>query len=137
LEAETVEVGQRRVRHRKAYLSRYLTLREAATLLGMGGSRHDARRLARQIARRERRAETAIIQRDPGKRNAPGLVTVALLRHHFPELFDARAEAIGLVREELAGLREQQAESKARDKALAARIRAQDGVIEQLRTQRR
>lgn len=134
---QVVEVGQRRTRARKAYLTRELTLRELAALLGMGDTRRAARRLSRQLTRRERRAEVTIIQRDPHKTNSPGTVTIATLRHHCPDLLDARPEALDVVREQLAEMREAIAESRARDKALAARIRAQDAEIQRLRTQQR
>lgn len=117
---------------RGLFLSRYMTLKEAATLLGMGSSRHTARRLGRIIRRQERRLKVTVLHRDKSKKNSPALVTLATLRHHLPELFDSRSETLELVRENLRVLTDNVAELRLRDKALAARIRQNTQAINQL-----
>lgn len=117
---------------RHAHLTRYLTLREAAELVGMGVKRSSARKLGRLLRRKERRSRTEILIRLGDAPNAPVVTTVPLLRQHCPELFDTREEALEIVREYVDDLRDAVAELKLRDKALAARIRENTNAIREL-----
>lgn len=99
----------------------YLTLRRAAhELFGWPDTRNSSLKLRRLIKRREKSTGKTILLRDAG---GPFYVTVAVLKDHMPELFSRRDTAVALVKKKLEDMREDIAECKMRDKALARRIR--------------
>jgi hypothetical protein len=109
-------------------LAPYLTLRELLKLLGRPTGRVERQRLGRRLRSREAALGVTFLQRLGPGRNSPLVVTLPLLRMHCPELFDRRSEAEELMREEMARLREQIRELRARDMALAARLRKLAGT---------
>ena len=114
---------------RRAHLTRYLTLREAAELVGMGAGRTSARKLGRLLRKKERRTSAEILFRLGDSPNSPVVTTIPVLRQHCPELFDTREEALEIVREYVEKLKESVAELRQVDRSLAARIRANTEAI--------
>lgn len=117
---------------RRPHITRYLTLREAAELVGMGSSRRSARRLLRLLRRKERRTGSEIVIRLSDAPNAACVTTIPLLRQYCSELFDTREETLEIVREYVDDLRDAVAELRLRDQALAARIKVNTEAIRRL-----
>jgi len=100
----------------------YLSIREAADLLGMTGRFAD-KKLRRVLLGKEAAAGERIMIR-MGSRRPWFAVTMPLLRKWCPELFSARDEIVAMVREEMSDLREQVEELAERDAVLAGEIGA-------------
>jgi hypothetical protein len=98
-----------------------MTLREAASEMGLGADRAAARRLGYMIAGREAEIGKRIVI--GGGRGRDRLVTIASLRQHFPELVDDRSVLAHMLADEVADIREDILLLKRRDNALAAAIR--------------
>lgn len=78
-------------------MTAYLSMGQAAALVGWIGSR-PGRRLRRFLVSREARCGKRILVRPGGSAKARMYVTEATLRHHCPELFDAKEEMAAQLR---------------------------------------
>lgn len=84
----------------------YLTLRQAAEWLGMGGERKDARRLQRLLETIERSLGRQLMRRTGAGTGVRLSVTRAVLRAHLQEHWPAEDRVVNLVREHVAKLEE-------------------------------
>lgn len=100
-----------------------ISVRRAAELLGFKGEARTAeRRLRRFIRRRERVTGETILVRVGTDRKERHLVMLPLLRQHCPELFDTRAEAEELLREQFESIEDKLHRLERQDEALAQEL---------------
>ena|GEM_PF-6443887 len=82
----------------------YMTLRQAAEWLGMGGDRAAGLRLKRLLEAKEREGGRQILIRRGAGPGSRLLVTRALLRAHVPEIWSPEEAVVELVRERLGAI---------------------------------
>jgi len=90
-------------------IGEYLNLGEAAQLLGLRGSRRNARRrLLDHLRAKERMLGQEIMLRLGGSDRRPyHYVTLAILREHCPEFFVKRDEIVEILRERFSEIEDQ------------------------------
>ena len=78
----------------------YLTLPQAAALLGLPAGDAGRRRLTRLLLDREQESRVPILIRRGGEKRPRYYITIALLEEHCPELFSRRVQLTEAMQEE-------------------------------------